>query len=605
MTDPSAMREAMSQVGWVVAGFAFVIGFVVAAWMRRRASLIAVLEARQAADAELSTLREQLRAREERVAELSRQASHAEGQLESTQERLVSLTGEVGSLRAVAERVEELKVQLARREEEVDGLQQTLAVEQSAHARIQSLLESQGRELSAHEADAAASAAEVDVLRAEKNRLTEEQARLSAQLDAATTRLGEQATELAAARARVQALEDEARTLVAEATRLSSELSAQQALAAERATEEEKARGFLRTELENTTTRLLEEKGGAMLNLSQQQLQGLIEPLKEKLLAFEQKVEKTYDQDNRDRASLLEHLKHLQEAQARLHEDAQGLARALTGDSKTQGDWGELTLQRLLEMAGLSEHVNYDVQVTGHDEDGGRRRPDVVLHLPQDRAVIVDSKCSLTAFVEAMAATTPEARSVALKAHAGSVKQHVKELADKQYQALLKQRTLDNVLLFIPSEPAFHAAISEDGQLFDYAFNRGIVIVSPTTLLPSLQLIAQMWRSEKQAANAQRIARDAGRLIDKLSSFLKDLDGVGKALGDAQAKYDEARKKLATGKGNVLKKAKDLAQLGAAAKPESVAALQDGSTEDDDEPQGTLELGPGAEPDDEGDAPSA
>jgi len=586
---PLCYGWGMSQVGWVVAAVAFIFGFVAAAWLRRRASVLAVLEARQAADAELSTLREQLRAKEERLADVARQASHAEGQLESTQERLVALTGDLGALRTAAERVEELKVQLARREEEVVGLQQALA---SAHAdvvRLQSQLEAAGRELTAHEADAVAHAAEADVLRREKSRLAEEQAHAAARLDAATARLGEQAVELSQARARVQALEEEARTLVAQATRLSSELSAQQALAAERAAEEARARDFHRAELENTTRKLLEEKGGAMLSLSQQQLLALLEPLKEKLATFEQKVEKTYDQDNRDRASLLQQLQGLREAQDRLQAEAQGLARALTGDNKAQGDWGELTLQRVLEMSGLTEGVDYDVQVTERDDEGARKRPDVVLHLPQDRAVIIDSKCSLTAFVEAQAAGTPEGRAVALKAHAASVRQHVRELGEKGYQALLKQRTLDNVLLFVPSEPAFHAAIAEDGALYDYALSRRIVIVSPTTLLPSLQLIAQMWRSEKQASNAQRIARDAGKLIDKLTAFLKDLDGVGKALGDAQAKYDEARKKLATGRGNVIKKAKELAQLGAAAKPEAVAALVDES-DDDESPQQTLAL---------------
>lgn len=610
----------MTLVGWLVAAGALVVGFALAAWLRRRALVLAVLEARQAADAELSSLRDLLRAREERLAELTRASGHLEGQLETAQERLVSLMGEVGSLRATAERVGELKAALGRKEEEADGLQQALAVEQAERARTSSRAEALERERDAHEAEAAALAVDLENARGDKARLAEDNARLAAQLAAATTRAAEQSHELDAAKARVQRLEDEARRLVANATRLASELDAQQALARERAAEEEKSRALLRAEVENTTTRLLEEKGAAMLHLSQQQLAGLIDPLKQKLAVFEEKVEKTYDQDNRDRASLLEHLRALQEAQGRLTEEARSLSRALSGDAKAQGDWGELTLARVLEMAGLTEGVDYEAQVTAHDDDGARKRPDVVLRLPQNRAVIVDSKCSLTAFVESTVAHAPEARAAALKAHASSVRQHVRELAEKEYQALLKQRTLDNVLLFIPSEPAFHAAIAEDASLYDYALARRIVIVSPTTLLPALQLIAQMWRTEKQAANAQRIARDAGRLIDKLAAFLKDVDGIGKALSDAQGRYDEARKKLATGKGNLLRKAKDLARLGAAAKPESVAVLEDGldagegasEAPSEDEQvgeagaQGLLFLDAGDEPDDEaGEAPRA
>ncbi|MEW5741226.1 MAG: DNA recombination protein RmuC [Myxococcota bacterium] len=575
----------MPLVGWIVAGITFLLGFGLAAWLRRRAALISVLEARQAADAELSTLREQLRAKEERLADAARQASHVEGQLEAAQERLVSLTGEVGGLRAVAAQAEELKVALGRREAEGDGLQQQLAVEKANHARALSRLEALEREAAAHDADAAATAAELEAARTEVSRLTRDHARLVAQLDAGQQRAAEQARELDAARARVQALEEEARALVADATRLRSELEAQQTLARVRAEEEEKARALLHADITATTSKLLEEKGGAMLSLSQQQLEALLGPLREKLAAFEQKVEKTYDQDNRDRASLLEHLKGLQEAQVRLHEDAQGLTRALTGDSRAQGDWGELTLQRVLDMAHLTEGLDYEVQLTGRDEDGAHRRPDVVLRLPQDRAVIIDSKVSLSAYAQFASATAPEARAAAMADHVSSVKKHVRELSGKAYQVLLKQRTLDSVLMFIPSEPAFHAAIAEDPTLYDFALSQRIFIVSPTTLLPALQLIAQMWKNERQGLHAIRIAQDAGRLLDKLGGFVKDLDGVGKALSDAQTRFDEAKKKLSTGKGNVLKRARELARLGAQAKPETVVALHAGAPEDDDAQQ--------------------
>jgi DNA recombination protein RmuC len=581
----------MTVAGWVVGAIAFAVGFTFAAWLRRRAAVHAALEARKAADTELSTLREQLRAREEKVGELSREAARASAQLEAAQERLITLSGEVGSLRSVAERVDELEMALERRGAEADALRKALADAQAELARAQSRLEAQGHELDALRSAAAADRAELERQRAVERQLSEENARLAAQVSAAATRAGEQARELDAARARVHALEDEARRLVEQATRLHSELEAERALARERAEEEEKSRALLRAELEKTTERLLEEKGGLLLSQSQAQLAGLIEPLKERIAAFEQKVEKTYDQDNRDRASLLQHLKGLQEAQARLHEDAQGLARALTGDSKVQGDWGELTLKRVLDMAHLTEGLDYEFQHSECDEEGTQKRPDVVLRLPGDRAVIVDAKVSLSAYVAFTRAESPKARNQAMAAHIASIRKHVRELAGKAYQELLKQKTLDSVLLFIPSEPAFHAAIAEDPSLYDSALSQRIFIVSPTTLLPALQLIAQMWRNERQTQHALRIAKDAGRMLDKLAGFLKDLDGVGKALLEAQHSYEEARKKLATGRGNVLKRAKDLARLGAQARPETVAQLEAGAPDDDDDAQETFAPG--------------
>ncbi len=578
----------MNVTALLVGFVAFLVGGLLAAWARRRAAVIAVLEARQAAEAELSGLREQLRAREERLAAVADEAARASRQLEASQERLVTLTGEVGALGARAARVDELQASLARRDAEGDGLQQALAAVKADLARAQARLEAVDHE-------AAGARAELEQLRPAQQQLTEENARLSAQAAAAAARAAEQARDLDAARARVHALEAEARTLVERATRLASELEAQQRLATERASDEERSRALLRAEVEKTTAQLLEEKGGVMLSQSQAQLSGLLEPLKERLAAFEQKVEKTYDQDNRDRASLLQHLEGLQAAQARLHEDAQGLTRALTGESKAQGDWGELTLQRVLDMAHLTENVDYELQRSERDDDGQHKRPDVVLHLPGGRAVIVDAKVSLTAFVEFTQATSSEARGAAMAAHVASIKRHVRELSGKGYQALLKERTLDSVLLFIPSEPAFHAAIGADPALYDFALSQRIFIVSPTTLLPALQLIAQMWRSERQTNHAMRIAQDAGRMLDKLAAFLKDLDSVGKALGDAQSRYDEAKKKLSSGKGNVLKRARDLAQLGAQAKPETVSQLQAGAVEDDEQRPLDLGLASGAD----------
>ncbi|MGB8930317.1 MAG: DNA recombination protein RmuC [Anaeromyxobacteraceae bacterium] len=348
-----------------------------------------------------------------------------------------------------------------------------------------------------------------------------------------------------------------------------------------------RAQERVRAEVELLAGRLLDEKGRAMLDRSHERLRFLLDPVAERLKAFEAKVEKVYGDDRTDRAALREQLRLLQETQTRLHEDAEHLARALTGDSKAQGDWGELILERILETAGLTEGREYDLQLSRTDDEGGRKRPDAVVYLPANRAVIVDAKCSLTAFVEAMNAPGGEEREEALDRHLGSVRKHVKELAAKDYQDVLRQRTLDIVLLFVPNEPAFHAALSREPGLYEEAFRQGVVLCSPTTLLAALRLIAHVWRSEKQNVNAQRIAEEAGKLLGKLGAFVDDLDQVGARLDQAKDAFQNARSKLSTGRGNVMRKAAEIQRLGARVKPgKAESLLSEGAdgVEDEDGP---------------------
>ena len=350
-------------------------------------------------------------------------------------------------------------------------------------------------------------------------------------------------------------------------------LEAERRAVVERATEAERSREQVRAEIEILAGRLLEEKGEAMLLRSREGLEALLKPVAEKLREFEAKVEKTYDQENRDRASLLSSLQRLQDAQARLHQDAESLTRALTGESKVQGDWGELVLERVLETAGLTEGREYGLQVNHVDEDGARKRPDALVYLPGNRVIVVDAKCSLTAFVEAMRAETDERRDAALCAHVASVRAHVRGLAAKSYQDVVKGRAVDIVLLFVPNEAAFHAALSREAGLYEEAFRQRVVLCSPTTLLAALQLVNHVWRSERQNVNAHRIADEAGKLLEKLSAFVEDLDLAGSRLDQARASLDAARNKLVAGKGNVLKRAADLVKLGARVRPDRVDAL--------------------------------
>jgi DNA recombination protein RmuC len=388
---------------------------------------------------------------------------------------------------------------------------------------------------------------------------------------------------VARAAERAEALGAEVRGLAEDRTRLEVELGAERRVAAERAAEALRTREAVRAEVEKLAGRVLDEKGDALLTRSEERLAAALAPVGEKLKEFEARIERTYGEEGRDRAGLLRELRLLQQAQQALSRQADGLSRALTGDTKVQGDWGELVLERVLETAGLTEGREYDLQITRVDEEGGRRRPDALVYLPGDRAIVVDAKCSLTAFAEAMRAAEPAAREAALDRHLASVRGHVRVLAGKSYAELLAQRTLDLVLLFVPSEAAFHAVVARAPGVYEEAFRQGVVLTSPTTLLAALRLVAHVWRSERQNVNAQRIAEEAGRLLDKLSDFVGDLDAAGARLEQAQQSLAAARGKLHTGRGNALRKAAEIARLGARVKQDKLAPLLRAAGGDDDE----------------------
>ncbi len=325
----------------------------------------------------------------------------------------------------------------------------------------------------------------------------------------------------------------------------------------------EQARAALRGEFENLANRLLEEKGQAIATANQQGLEVVLSPLRDRLKAFEDTVTRTYDQENRDRASLLDLLKRLGESQTRLGDEAETLSRALSGRSKIQGDWGEMILENLLQGVGLVEGREYSVQQSHTTEDGSRLRPDVVINLPDGKAVVVDSKVAITAYLAWVRAEDDETRAAALAAHIAAIRSHIRDLSGKRYHDVLETRTLDFVILFVPSEPAFHAALGADPGLYDEAWRQAIVLASPTTLLATLKVVAHVWQHEKQNANATRIAEEAGKLLEKFLGFARELDQVGERLRQAQESFDGAKGKLETGRGNLVNRAKALAKLGA------------------------------------------
>jgi len=317
------------------------------------------------------------------------------------------------------------------------------------------------------------------------------------------------------------------------------------------------------TEFENIAHKILKQNTIEFQNTSTKSMGDILNPLKEKILNFEKKVEDTYQKGIKDQTNLLAVLKNLQVLSMRLDKDAQDLTKALKSDSKKQGNWGEVVLERMLEDSGLIKGQEYFIQETGRNEEGQIIRPDIVITLPQEKHLIIDSKVSLTAYHEFITSDKEEEKEKALKKHLESIKSHVKELNDKNYTSMSNKNIPDFVLMFMPVESAFALAVQADASLFNYAWEKKIVIVSPTTLLATLKTIEAIWRQEKQTKNALEIAEQGGKLYDKFAGFLVDLEKIGVNLGRATDSYREAHKKLSTGRGNILSHVEKMKTLGA------------------------------------------
>ena len=332
----------------------------------------------------------------------------------------------------------------------------------------------------------------------------------------------------------------------------------------------------MKLEFENLAGRLLEEKSAKFLDQNQQHLATLLNPLRERLGEFRDRMEKIHTEEEKSAAALGNQLKSLHDLNRQMAEEAGNLTNALKGQSKTQGSWGELVLERILEKCGLTKGVEFETQTSFPDEEGGRRLPDVVIHLPEGKNLIIDAKVSLTAYEKAVNAPTETARAGALRDHVLSVRRHVEELSRKDYPGLKSLQSPDFVLMFVPVEPALHLALQEDLALYGDAFERNVVLVSSSTLLVALRAVESVWRHHKQTVNAQEIARQAGNLHDAFVLFAQSLEEVGSRLDQARAAYDQALSRLTSGKGNLVRRTLELQKLGARAEkqlPHGIARL--------------------------------
>jgi DNA recombination protein RmuC len=351
-----------------------------------------------------------------------------------------------------------------------------------------------------------------------------------------------------------------------EKAKLQTELDNVQERMSEQKGELDQLQKTFQKEFENIANKILEKNSEKFTEQNRVNLDVILNPLKEKIKDFEEKVDKTYKSESSERISLKEQIKNLLDLNKQLSQDANNLAVALKGDTKKQGNWGELVLEKILEASGLSkDRGEYKTQVLTENADGDKIKPDVIVFLPDNKHLIIDSKVSLLAYNNFIASSTDEDKTIYAKQHLDSVRSHIKLLGDKNYETAFGFSVPDFVMLFMPMESAFSLALQTDSDLFNYAWERKIVIVSPTTLLATLRTVASIWKQERQVKHALQIADEGGKLYDKFVSFVDDLISVGKKMEDARGSYSEAMKKLHEGSGNLVNRAEKMKQLGAKA----------------------------------------
>ena len=324
-----------------------------------------------------------------------------------------------------------------------------------------------------------------------------------------------------------------------------------------------KQQKHLESQFENMANKILEQKSEKFAQQNQKNIDQILKPLGVKIKSFEESIEDKYVKDQESRAGLAKQISMLQIANQKISQDAVNLTNALKGDSKVQGDWGELQLEVLLEKSGLKKELHFRTQNSEKDEDGNEKRPDCIIDLPDDKNLIIDSKVSLTSYEQYSNAETEEERKQYLKKHIDSIKNHIRDLASKDYPKLYSINSPDYVLMFVPIEPALITALQEDAEIFNLGLSKNIILVSTSTLMATMRTVSFIWQQENQKKNVLEIARQSGALYEKFCGFVTDLEGVGKAIDTATKKYESAYGKLYDGRGNLVTSVEKIKKLGA------------------------------------------
>lgn len=535
---------------------------------------------RQQADVELATSRERLSNVHGEVSRMTAELNNLEALRQSQQGELNTLRQQRAQLQVHADRVAPLESQLALAHQQLQSLNDAasatkaeLAATEPQLVRLAEITREvetcQLRLASRHEEHA-----KTREIAAERATLVES---LSAQVV-------EQRSALEKAAIQRDTFEAEMSKSAATVADLTARIAGEQSQSADKITLLQEAREQLSAQFLNVANEILEDKSQRFTQQNQENLGAMLLPLHERIREFQQQVSTTYDVESKERLTLKNEIERLAKLNSKISEDAVNLTHALKGSNKTQGIWGEMVLETVLEASGLRKGEAYTVQSTFENAEGQQQRPDVVINLPERKHLVVDSKVSLVAYERYCSAPDDAARSAALKEHLQSLRLHVKGLSDKNYPGLQDLKTPDFVLLFIPIEPAFMLAVTEDHALFNEAYARNVMLVSPTTLLATLRTIANIWRHEYQNRNAQAIAEQCAKLYDKFVGFVSDLEQVGRHLGQTQKAYDEAQKKLSTGPGNLVNQVVKVKKLGVRPNKALPALLEESAEASDEEP---------------------
>jgi DNA recombination protein RmuC len=512
----------------------FLVGGLVGALIMRLRFKLSYDPRIEAASSQLAVLHEKLSSQINSNEELKQRLSQLDEQLQSLQNRNTELEAAKGALEARAQTIPIL-------EEEIKGMKTS-----------QAALQVDLRQTSAAHAQAV-----------EKNQYLDKLETALADKEHSLQQLREQLARYQSETAELKAVLEEERKQALEKLALLNE-----------------ARERLKGEFENLAQKIFDEKSRRFVDQNKTNMDQLISPLREQLGDFKKRVEDIYDKESRDRTSLQTEIQYLKELNQRISKEAVNLTRALKGDSKARGNWGEVILERVLEASGLQKGREYDVQVSLKDDQGKRFQPDVIVRLPEGKDVVIDAKVSLKDYEAYFSAEASAEKDKALKAHIDALRTHVRNLATKRYESLEGVRSLDFVLMFVPIEAAFLSAVEHDRDLFSEAFEKNIMVVSPSTLLVTLRTIQNIWRYEYQNRYALEIAKKAGGLYDKFVGFVEALEEIGRQLDRAKEAYRTAHERLTSGRGNLVRRSQELKTLGVKAGKELPQHLLETTHED-------------------------
>ena len=498
-----------------------IIGATVAWVVLKGRIALAEANGRAASDVQRATLTEQLKNALNDAAQAKQQHSLSERVGEALRTNLESANTERAQYEERAARIPELEIRLKQSQADTDSYAEQIAGLRETNGKLSS--------------EVTARQEQVTRLEHANSQLTSERASLT----------------------------DELTTVKTVVARLTQELEAERTQAVEKLALLEQAKQSLSNQFKALASEILDEKSKKFTEQNRTNIDQLLTPLKEQLTDFKSKVEEVYVNEGKDRSALTEQVKQLLTLNQTLSQDATNLTLALKGDRKAQGNWGEIILDDVLEKAGLLRGQHYDRQGSVKSDDGQTHViPDVVIKLPGDRHLVVDSKFTLPDYRAFASADKEDERAAALKRHLTAIRNHTKRLSESNYQSLYGLKSLDFVVMFIPLEPAFMLAVTNDGELFHQAWDRNVLLVSPSTLLFVIRTVANLWRQEGLSRNAKEISNRGAELYDKLRGFVDELTKVGNAIEAARNSFDEAKKKLSVGKGNVIRQAEMLKELG-------------------------------------------